>query len=84
MGAFDVLGIAGSSMAMHQSWLDCLSNNIANINTARPTSGPAFQAQYAMAAAVPGGGVRLSGSPDGPPPARVGYLRDTRRAYAKG
>ena len=84
MGAFDVLGIAGSSMALHQTWLDCLSNNIANINTARPTSGPAFQAQYAMAAAVPGGGVRLSGIAVGDPTGRVVYQPDSPLADARG
>ena len=31
--AFDTLGIAGSSMGMHQTWLDTLANNIANSNT---------------------------------------------------
>lgn len=84
MGAFDVLGIAGSSMGMHQSWLDCLSNNIANINTAMPTSGPAFQAQYAMAAAAPGGGVRLSGIAVGDPTGRVVYQPDSPIADANG
>ena len=49
MGAFDQLNIAGSGLAMHQTWLDSLSHNIANVNTVRPTSGPAFQAQYVMA-----------------------------------
>ncbi|HET7355629.1 MAG TPA: flagellar basal body rod C-terminal domain-containing protein [Nocardioidaceae bacterium] len=84
MGAFDVLGIAGSSMGMHQSWLDCVSNNIANINTAMPTSGPAFQAQYAMAAATPGGGVRLSGIAVGDPTGRVVYQPDSPVADANG
>jgi len=32
MGAFDMLRIAGSSMGMHQTWLDTLANNIANIS----------------------------------------------------
>ena len=33
MGAFDMLRIAGSSLGMHQTWLDALANNIANVNT---------------------------------------------------
>ncbi len=36
MGAFDMLAIANTSLGMHQTWLDALANNIANINTARP------------------------------------------------
>jgi flagellar basal-body rod protein FlgC len=71
MGAFDMLGIAGSSMGMHQTWLDALSYNIANINTAQPTSGAAFQAQYVEAQAVPGEGVKVSGIALGDPNGRV-------------
>ena len=45
MGAFDLLRIAGSSLGMHQTWLDALANNIANVNTVTSTSQSAFQAQ---------------------------------------
>jgi flagellar basal-body rod protein FlgC len=61
MGAFDMLGIAHSSLTTHQTWLDALSHNIANVNTARPTDQAAFQAQYVMAEAQEVGGVRVSG-----------------------
>ena len=71
MGAFDMLGIAGSSLATHQTWLDALSYNIANINTARPTSESAFQAQFVMAEAVTDGGVRVSGVALGDPEGRL-------------
>jgi flagellar basal-body rod protein FlgC len=84
MGAFDMLGIAGSSLGMHQTWLDALSYNIANINTARPTSGAAFQAQYVEAQAVPGSGVRVSGIALGDPTGRVVYQPDSPLADAKG
>ena len=84
MGAFDMLNIAGTGLGFHQTWLDCLSFNIANVNTARPTSSAAFQAQYAMAAAVPGGGVRLSGIAVGDPTGRVVYQPDSPLADAKG
>ena len=58
MGAFDMMNIAGSGLSMHQTWLDTLSYNISNVNTARATSELAFQAQYAIAqsAAGPEGG----------------------------
>ncbi len=62
MGAFDVLSIANTSLGMHQTWLDALANNIANVNTIRPTSGPAFQATMLEAQALPNGaGVEVSG-----------------------
>jgi len=42
----DAINIAGSALNTHQAWLNAISNNIANINTAKPTSGAAFQAEY--------------------------------------
>jgi flagellar basal-body rod protein FlgC len=42
----DIIGIAGSALNTHQAWLNAISDNIANINTAKPTSGSAFQAEY--------------------------------------
>lgn len=62
MGAFDLIHIASSGLGMHQSWLDAVSHNIANANTARPTDQAAFQARFVMAQANPGGGVRVSGT----------------------
>ena len=56
-----MLRIAGSSMGMHQTWLDALANNIANVNTARRTSETAFQGQMVIAAADPSGGVDVAG-----------------------
>jgi flagellar basal-body rod protein FlgC len=84
MGAFDMLGIAGSGLSMHQTWLDCLSFNIANVNTAKPTSGPAFQAQFAMAQDVEGGGVRVSGIALGDPTGRLVHDPDHPLADADG
>ena len=61
MGAFNLLGIAGSSLGMHQTWLDALADNIANVNTVRPTSQSAYQAKYVVSAALPEGGVEVAG-----------------------
>jgi flagellar basal-body rod protein FlgC len=88
MGAFDMMHIAGSGMAMHQTWLDTLSFNIANVNTARPTSQSAFQAQYAIAQSVqgPGGGegVHTVGIALGDPKGRVVYQPDNPLADRNG
>ena len=54
MGAFDMMNIAATGLSMHQTWLDTLSYNISNVNTARATSQSAFQAQYAVAQSVEG------------------------------
>lgn len=46
---FDAIGIAATGLTLHRHWLDAISDNIANINTIKPTSGPAFQARYVVA-----------------------------------
>jgi len=53
---FEALGICGSAMNVHQTWMDAIADNIANINTIKPTSGAAFQARYVVAQAVEDGG----------------------------
>jgi flagellar basal-body rod protein FlgC len=53
---FEALGISGSGMHVHQQWMDAISDNIANVNTVRPTGQAAFQARYVVAAAVENGG----------------------------
>jgi flagellar basal-body rod protein FlgC len=84
MPAFDTLNIAGSGLAMHQTWLDTLSYNIANANTVRSTGEAAFQAQYAMAQQVEGGGVRISGIALGDPNGRLVHQPDHPLADANG
>lgn len=87
MGAYDTLHIAGSSLGMHQTWLDALAYNIANVNTVVPTDQDAFQAQMVVAAADPSGGVDVAGivltdpegimehDPDHPLADENGYVR---------
>jgi flagellar basal-body rod protein FlgC len=84
MSAFDQLDIAGSGLGMHQTWLDSLSDNIANANTVRPTSGPAFQASYVMAQPVEGGGVQVAGTALGDPEGRLVQAPGNPMADANG
>jgi flagellar basal-body rod protein FlgC len=46
-------------MEVHQAWMDAISDNIANVNTVRPTSQAAFQTRYVVAAAVENGSTGL-------------------------
>ena len=71
MGAFDVLTIASSALGVHQTWLDALANNIANVNTVNPTSQAAFQAQTPIVRAMQGGGVEVAGMAYSDPQGRV-------------
>jgi flagellar basal-body rod protein FlgC len=60
---FDAIGIAGTALTVHRKWLDAVSDNLANINTAKPTSGAAFQARYVQAVEGAGTtGVYVAGS----------------------
>jgi flagellar basal-body rod protein FlgC len=64
VAAFDTIGIAGSSLFVHRKWMDAVSDNIANINTARSTDQDAFQERMVVAQAVDygsgTGGVRVA------------------------
>ena len=71
MGAFDLLRIANTSLGFHQTWLDALANNIANVNTVSRTDENAFQAQMVMARARPDGGVDVAGIALADPEGRV-------------
>ena len=85
MGAFDMMNVAGTGLSMHQTWLDTLSYNIANVNTVRATSENAFQAQYVMAQSRDGAaGVRVSGIAQGDPTGRLVYQPDHPLADAEG
>ena len=80
MGAFDMLRIANTSLGFHQTWLDALANNIANVNTVKRTSENAFQAQMVMSRARPDGGVDVAGITLSDPAGRV--VNDPENALA--
>ena len=61
MGAFDTLRIASSSLGAHQTWLDTLASNIANVNTVTSTDQDAFQAQMLIMRESSNGGVEVAG-----------------------
>jgi flagellar basal-body rod protein FlgC len=71
---FDAIGIAGTALTVHRKWLDAISDNIANVNTARPTSEDAFQARYVVAQAGEGNsGVYVQGAAWGDKEGRLVY-----------
>jgi flagellar basal-body rod protein FlgC len=82
---FDAIGIAGTGLTLHRKWLDAISDNLANINTAKPTSGPAFQARYIEAQEGQGvTGVYVAGAAYGDAVGRLVYEPDNPVADAKG
>jgi flagellar basal-body rod protein FlgC len=84
MGAFDALRIAGSSLGMHQTWLDALAHNIANVNTVKGTDENAFQEQLVVASARSDGGVDVAGVELGNAEGRVTYQPNHPLADTEG
>jgi flagellar basal-body rod protein FlgC len=74
---FGTIGIAGTGVTVYRKWLDAVSDNIANINDAKPTAQAAFQARYVIAQAVHygsgDGGVEVGGTALGDPNGRLVY-----------
>ncbi len=85
---FEALSISGSAMHVHQSWMDAISDNIANINTVRSTGEPAFQARYIVAQSVENGstgaGVAVSGVQLGSATGRLVHDPSNPQADADG
>lgn len=85
---FEALSVNGTGMNVHQRWMDTLSDNIANINTVRPTSENAFRARYVVAQAVEdgrtGAGVRVADVALGSAEGRLVYQPDHPLADARG
>lgn len=81
---FDAIGIAGSGLTAHRTWLDALSDNIANINTAVPGDGAAFRQRYVQVAAEGAEGVAVTGAAFGDAEGRLVYEPDNPLADATG
>ncbi|MDR6611469.1 MULTISPECIES: flagellar basal body rod C-terminal domain-containing protein [unclassified Leifsonia] len=82
---FDAIGIAGTGLNLHRHWLDAISDNLANINTAKPTDGAAFQARYVVAQEGEGvSGVYVAGAALGSAEGRMVYEPDNPVADEKG
>jgi flagellar basal-body rod protein FlgC len=82
---FDAIGIAGSALTVHRKWLDAVSDNLANVNTATSTDGAAFQARYVIAEAGQGtSGVFVSGTAYGDAEGRLVHEPGHPLADAEG
>src|SRR3954454_3121354 len=88
MSLFDSLSISGSGMMAHRKWLDAVSDNIANINTASSTSEDAFKERCVDVQAVDygsgDGGVRVAGVTFGSGDGRIVNEPDNPLADADG
>lgn len=87
---YDAIDTSGSALTVHRVWIDVLANNIANVNTVRPTSEDAFQATYVNAQEITGGadgigrGTRVVDLPQGDAEGTVTYDPDNPLADDEG
>jgi flagellar basal-body rod protein FlgC len=87
MGLFGAMNIAGSGLVLHRKWMDAVSDNIANVNTVRPTNENAFQARYVVAQSGDYGkpeGVQVAGVQFGDAEGRMVYQPGHPLADAEG
>lgn len=83
--AADAIGIAGTALTTHRKWLDAVSDNIANVNTVRPTTEDAFQARYVAVRDGEGtSGVYVAGAAYGSAEGRMVYEPTHPLADANG
>jgi flagellar basal-body rod protein FlgC len=54
MGLFDPISSAVTGVNVSQTWMDAISDNIANMNDVTSTSQAAYQPRFVMTAAIPG------------------------------
>lgn len=87
MGTFGAIGVAATGLTVHRKWLDAISDNLANMNTVRPTGEAAFQARYVVAQASEYGGqagVQVAGIALGNPEGRLVFEPQHPLADAEG
>lgn len=90
MSLFGAINTSGTGLSTFRTWIDVLANNIANVNTAKPTSGAAFQASYVQAQEIAGGndgigqGVEATSLPQGSAEGVLTYQPNSPLADANG
>ena len=83
-GAFEMLRIANTSLGAHQTWLDALGDNIANVNTVRSMNDSAYQAKFVVFQPRADGGVDVAGTAASSAQGRVVSMPDSPLADADG
>ena len=84
MSTFGVLPTSGSGLRVFRTWMDAISDNVANLNTVKPTNEAAFQERFVVAQAQQGGGSQVAGVLFGDPQGRVIYQPEHPLADAEG
>ena len=83
--SYDAIGISSTGMTLNQTWLDAISDNLANINDTTSPSNPAFQERFVQAQAKPGmNGVSIGGVVFGSAGGQLVYSPGDPNADAQG
>lgn len=77
-GIFGSIAISGSGMGVYKTWINAISDNVANVSTIRPADEAAYQERFVVAAAVGeaggvGEGAQVTGVNFGSPEGRLVY-----------
>jgi flagellar basal-body rod protein FlgC len=70
---FPTFDIASSALTTHRIWMNALADNMANINTVRPMSQPAYQERFIVAQEIPSAPGQPVGVGGGVAPVAVQY-----------
>ncbi|ALX67039.1 flagellar basal body rod protein FlgC [Microbacterium sp. XT11] len=82
---FDAIGIAATGLTAHRKWLDALSDNIANVNTATPAGDEPFREKLVtVRAGTESPGVYVAGVVESQAEAKRVYDPDHPYADADG
>ena len=90
MSMFGSLAVSASGMGVYQTWIDAISDNVANVNTIRATDEVAFQERLVVAESTGGEargigtGARVAGIRLGDPEGRLLYEPDHPLADENG
>ena len=100
MGLFDSMSTALTGVNVYQTWMDAISDNVANVNDVTTTSQAAYQPRYVVAESIAGqvegtgagsaeeadigGGVEVTGIALGDPAGVVEYDPDNPLADKHG
>ena len=70
---FPSFNTAASGLGLFRTWMDAVADNMANLDTVRPTSEAAFQARFVVANAVGTGQEAVTGGPAGAQVAGISF-----------
>jgi flagellar basal-body rod protein FlgC len=84
-GMFGAIDAAASGVALGRTWMDTISDNMANVNTIRPAGQEPFRAKYVVAQAATGtDGVTVAGYAEDTGAPEVTYDPQNPLADAQG